>query len=131
MVKKLQTNGRRKKAVVRLRIEDGTGLFYINNLPCDKYVKDEVLFLKIREPFIISNMENKYNIKVSVFGGGMSSQVEAIRQSIARALSNKNEKIKKLFQLYDKTLLVSDTRQKETYKPNNSKARAKRQKSYR
>ena len=131
MVKKLQTNGRRKKAVVRLSIEDGTGLFYINNLPCDKYVKDEILFLKIREPFIISNMENKYNIKVSVFGGGINSQVEAIRQAIARALSNKNEKIKKLFQLYDKTLLVSDTRQKEAYKPNNSKARAKRQKSYR
>ena len=59
------------------------------------------------------------------------SQAEASRLAIARALSQLQPSLKKVFLSYDRHLLVPDVRFKETYKPNDSKARAKRQKSYR
>ena len=133
MVKKILTVGKRKRSNVRLNIENGSGKFYINNRSAQTYVQDEILYLKLIEPLIISDMKEKFDISIKVFGGGVSSQIDAMRQALARAIieTTKDSKLKKLFQLYDKTLLVSDTRRKEAYKPNNSKARAKRQKSYR
>ena len=75
----------------------------------------------------------KVDINVRVSGGGYSSQADAIRLGIARALveSTKSSALKETFLKYDRHLLVADTRRKEMCKPNDSKARAKRQKSYR
>ena len=70
---------------------------------------------------------------VRVAGGGFMAQAEAIRLAIARGLvqSQKGEALKEAFLKYDRHLLVADTRRKEMCKPNDSKARKKRQKSYR
>lgn len=128
----IQTTGKRKTSVARVTLNKGTGVFRINNEDFDSYVGSEVAALKVREPLIISGLDGKYDLKVSVFGGGVTSQVEAIRQAIARALVEiSGEELRKTFLEYDRALLVTDTRFKEMKKPNNSSARAKRQKSYR
>ena len=74
---------------------------------------------------------NKVNIIVRVNGGGWQGQTEAARLAIARALVEFNKKLKKPFLDYDRHLLIADVRFKETRKPNDSKARSARQKSYR
>lgn len=129
----VQATGKRKTSVARATLKKGKGAFYINNQPFDQYVTNEQLRLKVREPLILSDNEGKFDVKISIFGGGQNSQVDAIRQAIAKALvviTGKDD-LKKMFQEYDRTLLVADTRFKEMKKPNNSHARAKRQKSYR
>ena len=125
--------GKRKTAVARASIQTGKGSIMINNEVADSYLGNDLLLLKIKEPLVIAEAENKYNIKVNVFGGGQSSQVDAIRQAIARSLVEitGDEELKDRFVKYDRSMIVTDTRFKETNKPNNSKARAKRQKSYR
>jgi len=125
--------GRRKTAVARANLVKGKGSIMINNQTAESYINNDLLTLKIKEPLIIAEAENKYDIKVNVFGGGQSSQIDAIRQAIARALVEiaGDEELRDKFVKYDRSMIVSDTRFKETNKPNSSKARAKRQKSYR
>jgi small subunit ribosomal protein S9 len=129
----VHTSGFRKTSVARATVVKGTGSLFINNQTPEEFNNNALYQLKIREPLIISGLEGKYDIKVNVFGGGQSSQIDAIRQAIARALVEitGSEDLKKTFTEYDRSLLVADTRFKETKKPNNSHARAKRQKSYR
>jgi len=74
-----------------------------------------------------------FDIFINVAGGGPESQIEASRLAIAKAILafTKNVELRKTFLNYDRSLLIADVRRKEQYKPNDSKARAKRQKSYR
>ena len=125
-------SGKRKTAIARVVLSKGKGSFIINNEDFDSYVSNEVLKLKVKEPLILADVEGKFDIKANVTGGGQNSQIDAIRQAIARALVEFfGDDLKKRFLEYDRSLIVSDTRFKEMNKPNNSKARAKRQKSYR
>ena len=128
-----QATGKRKTSVARATITKGKGALYINNESLETYVSNDLSRLKVTEPLIISELSGKYDIKVNVFGGGVSSQVDAIRQAIAKALVEitGSDELKKTFIDYDRSLIVADTRFKEMKKPNNSHARAKRQKSYR
>jgi len=92
--------------------------------------------LKIEEPLrIAENILGKLNfdVAINVRGGGEKSQVEASRLALARAIVEftKNKKLEKAFLDYDRALLVADVRRKEAYKPGDSKARRKRQTSYR
>jgi len=88
--------------------------------------------LKLREPLILSgNIAQEVNININVKGGGIMSQTDAARLALARALVKYNKKLEKVFSEYDRHLLIADVRRKEPCKPNISKARAKRQKSYR
>ena len=127
------TVGRRKTSVARSTMKKGSGVIMINNQTAEEYINNNLLVLKAKEPLIIADVTSKYDFKISVFGGGQSSQVDSIRQAIARALveASGNDDLKKKFLEYDRSLLVTDTRFKEMKKPNNSSARAKRQKSYR
>ena len=74
-----------------------------------------------------------FDISLNVTGGGLQSQIEASRLAIAKALVQftKSHELRKAFLTYDRNLLIADTRRKEPRKPGDSKARAKRQKSYR
>lgn len=128
----IQATGKRKTSVARVSLKKGKGVFRINNEDFDSYVGSEMLALKVKEPLLISELDGKFDLKVSVFGGGVQSQVEAIRQAIARALVEvSGEELRKTFIEYDRSMLITDTRFKEMKKPNNSSARSKRQKSYR
>ncbi len=127
-------SGKRKTAVAKLRFKDGDGKIFYNGL-----LSSELnLFhkLALAEPIrifeqIIGPVKNDFTIRT--LGGGKESQIQAARLTIARALLhlNPSEELKKAFITYDRNILVEDSRRKEARKPGDSKARAKRQKSYR
>jgi len=129
----VQQTGKRKTAVARASVMKGKGMIRINNEDLESYFTNTMSQLKVKEPLLISDSLGKYDVKISVFGGGVSAQTDAIRQAIAKALVELtgSEDLKKTFVDYDRSLIVADTRFKEMKKPNNSSARAKRQKSYR
>jgi small subunit ribosomal protein S9 len=131
---KVTVSGKRKTAIAKATINKGNGIILINKITVDNL--DFFKKLTINEPIEISRKilgDFKFDISVNVKGGGTESQIEASRLAIARALVEftKNEELKKAFIDYDKNLLVADTRRKEPNKPGDSKARSKRQKSFR
>ncbi|MBD3313222.1 30S ribosomal protein S9 [Candidatus Woesearchaeota archaeon] len=131
--KTVHTSGKRKRAVARATLEKGKGNVKVNDIALDVY-EPKLARLKIMEPLIIAgDLAKEVNIKVTVNGGGMMSGAEAAKLAVARALveySGKSD-LKDRFVDYDRTMMVADVRYKEARKPNISKARAKRQKSYR
>jgi small subunit ribosomal protein S9 len=131
---KIMVAGKRKTAVAKALIQEGKGKITINNAPYENMT--EFKKLMIQEPVEIAKevLGNfNFDIKVNVKGGGQQSQIEAARLAIGKALVNftKSAELRKAFLKYDRNLLIADVRRKETYKPNDSKARKKRQKSYR
>ncbi|HDP73623.1 MAG TPA: 30S ribosomal protein S9 [Candidatus Woesearchaeota archaeon] len=132
-MKPIHVSGRRKRAISRATLTQGKGDVRINGKALDIYFS-EVYALKVKEPLILADeVAGKVDISVNVFGGGVNAQAEAARLAIARALveCSKDKSLKERFAEYDRHLLVADTRYKEARKPNRSKARAKRQTSYR
>ncbi|MBS3151956.1 30S ribosomal protein S9 [Candidatus Woesearchaeota archaeon] len=132
MVKKIiQTIGKRKSAIAKATLSAGKGVVRINHQLLDS-IKPELLKQRLMEPLLLSDDNwQKVDINVIVNGGGVQGQTEAARLAIARALVEFNKKLKKPFLDYDRHLLIADVRFKETRKPNDSKARSARQKSYR
>lgn len=133
-MEKKVTSGKRKTSIAKAVITGGTGKVTINKMDFQKLNNFDVL--KIKEPLMISeNVLGKpnFNVEISVKGGGEKSQIEACRLALARAVVefSKSKELEKAFLDYDRNLLVADTRRKEAYKPGDSKARAKRQTSYR
>jgi small subunit ribosomal protein S9 len=133
--KNITASGKRKTAIAKALIKEGTGKITINNIP---YENLPSMFhrLMIREPLDIAKGilgELKVDIRVTISGGGNESQIEAARLAIAKAIFQytKSADLKKAYVEYDRNMLVADTRRKEPYKPGDSKARSKRQKSYR
>lgn len=128
------TVGKRKKAIARANIVSGKGLLKINGASIDVF-QPELMRMLLKEPIVLAgDLLKKVDIKVNVRGGGIIGQAQAARTAIAQALVkfSKDDDLKKRFAEYDKTLLVSDVRQREPRKPfGHGKARAKRQKSYR
>ena len=129
-------SGMRKRSVARATIRPGTGIVRINQKPIELF--DRFHKLSLTEPLMIAkkilgDKMKEIDINVNVRGGGVESQIEASRLAIARALVlfAKNPDLKTAFLNYDRMLLVADIRHKEMYKPGDSKARRKRQKSYR
>lgn len=130
--KVIHTSGKRKRSVARLTLVQGQGLVRINGKMLDAF-EPKLARMKIQEPLIlVGDLASKVSIDINVFGGGVMSQVEAARQAMGKALSELGgEKVRRMLIQYDRSFLVADTRYKEQCKPNDSKARAKRQKSYR
>lgn len=134
MEKAVHKAGKRKKSVARATLYPGSGRIRINSKLIDFY-QPEMAKLRIQEPLILAgDVSKKVDIDVKVFGGGWSSQADAVRLAIARALVDytKSADLEKRYLAYDRGLLVADTRRKEQKKPNtHSNARSRRQKSYR
>ncbi len=130
--KSIVVSGKRKTAIARATLNQGTGKVKINNVPLDLYVP-KVYKMRIEEPLILAgDVRNNVDISVNVNGGGSMSQSDASRTAIARALATHDPKLKPRFLNYDRHLLVADVRLKETHKPNrHGSARSKKQKSYR
>jgi small subunit ribosomal protein S9 len=130
-MKAIHKNGKRKTSIAKATMKEGKGIIRINSTLLENHTP-EIARMKIMEPLILAgDQSKKVNINVNVQGGGWSSQADASRLAIARCLLEANKTLKKKFLDYDRHLLVADTRRKEMCKPNDSKARAKRQKSYR
>lgn len=130
--KTINVHGKRKRAVARAALKPGKGNLKVNNIEIDVY-EPRIYGLKIREPLLLAGeIARQVDIEVIVVGGGVSSQADAARLAIAKALVEYSPKLKKIFLDYDRQLLVADVRRKEVSKPNrHGQARAKRQKSYR
>jgi len=133
MARAVNVSGTRKKAVARATLKEGKGKVRINNTDLSKF-SNALARAKINEALTLAGtIHSKVDISINVFGGGWQAQADAIRLAIARGLVefSKDKKLKDTYLEYDRHLLVADVRRNEPHKPNNSKPRAKRQKSYR
>jgi len=129
----INTSGKRKAAVARATVSEGTGQVRINKVPLEIY-SPELARLKIMEPLALAkDKASLVDITVNVKGGGIMGQAEASRTAIAKGLVEffKDEDLERLFKQYDRSLLISDPRRKLPKKPLGRGARKKRQKSYR
>lgn len=131
MKKIINTKGKRKRAIARATLVPGKGKIKINGQYLQNY-STNYMRMRIAEPLTLAGeTAQNVDIEVNVIGGGVNGQADASRLAIARALVEFAPSLKNVFTEYDRLLLVADVRRKETRKPNDSKARAKRQKSYR
>jgi len=84
--KPIQTVGRRKQAIVRVRLSPGTGQFKLNGRTLEQYFPNKVHQQAIREPFVTLEKGEAYDVVALLKGGGISGQAGALRLGIARAL---------------------------------------------
>ncbi len=130
----LLTSGKRKTAIARATVKEGSGRIRINSVPLEVY-GNEITRYKVMEPILLAgeNAISKIDIDVKVRGGGFMSQADAVRTAIAKALVEwrKDEALRAKFLDYDRTLLAGDPRRTEPKKFGGRSARAKKQKSYR
>jgi small subunit ribosomal protein S9 len=84
--KPVQTVGRRKEAIVRVRLVPGTGQFKLNGRTIEEYFPNKVHQQLIREPFVTLEKVEQYDVLASLKGGGITGQAGALRLAIARAL---------------------------------------------
>jgi len=89
----------------------GTGSILINDRPAEEYSTWRTWHLELLEPFTVTQTEGQYNVWATVKGGGLHSQVEAVRHGIARALTRAHPEFRKV--LRDAGLLTRDPRMKE------------------
>ena len=113
--------GRRKSSVARVYITPGTGKVTINKKDMDDYFGLETLKILVRQPLEVTGTTDKYDIKVTVRGGGFTGQAGAIRHGIARALNKADEDFRPA--LKKAGFLTRDSREKERKKYGLKKAR--------
>jgi small subunit ribosomal protein S9 len=127
-------SGKRKTAVAKLKYKNGSGNVFYNGLSSAELNLFHKLALS--EPLRIYEKElgkPAWDFFIKTSGGGKEAQIQAARLAIAKALVylTSSDVLKKAYISYDRNMLVPDSRRKEARKPGDSKARAKRQKSYR
>ena len=113
--------GRRKEAVVRVRLVPGTGEFKLNGRTLDNYFPNKVHQQLIREPFVILEKAEQYDVVGILKGGGVSGQAGAVRLGIARALTESDAEARP--PLKKAGFLTRDARIKERKKYGLKKAR--------
>ena len=117
--------GRRKTAVARAYVAKGKGKITINKRELTNYFTTGTLQYKVMQPLVLTDNEKNYDIKVNVFGGGITGQAEAIRLAITRALVFINEDYRTVLKPHG--LLTRDPRMVERKKFGQKKARKKYQ----
>ena len=113
--------GRRKSAVARIFVTEGTGKITINKKDLQDYFPSSILQYVVKQPLSTLNVLEKYDIKVNLDGGGYTGQSQALRLAIARALVKINADDKKA--LRAEGFLTRDAREVERKKPGQPKAR--------
>ncbi len=113
--------GRRKTATARVYFKPGTGEFLVNNKPVDDYFTLDFHRAAAVFPLQLTQMNGKYDIKVTVAGGGQSGQAEAIQMGVARGIDALNEDLHSI--LKSNGLLTRDDRMVERKKYGQPKAR--------
>ncbi|MAV00848.1 MAG: 30S ribosomal protein S9 [Flavobacteriaceae bacterium] len=115
--------GRRKTAVARIYLKKGKGNITVNNKDYKNYFPTLTLQYKINQPFTLTNNEKTFDTSITVYGGGATGQVEAIRLGLSRALCEVDEKNREI--LKPEGLLTRDPRMVERKKFGQKKARKK------
>ncbi len=129
----VNTSGKRKTAIARASVKEGTGKVTVNKVPLEIFTP-ELARLKIEEPLgLVPEKAAKVDIAIIVNGGGVMGQAAAARTAVAKGLVDfyKDEELEAVFRTYDRTLMVNDDRRKLPKNPLGHGARAKKQKSYR
>ena len=117
--------GRRKAAVARVYVKEGSGVITINKRPLEVYFPSSILQFIVKQPLNVLQAAEKYDIKVTLGGGGYKGQAEALRLAIARALVKINPEDKPA--LRAEGFMTRDPRAVERKKPGQPKARKRSQ----
>lgn len=113
--------GRRKSAVARVFVSEGTGKITINKRDLTDYFPSPILQYVVKQPLEALDAVEKYDIKLNIFGGGYTGQSQAARLAIARALVKINAEDKSV--LRKQGFVTRDSREVERKKPGQPKAR--------
>jgi small subunit ribosomal protein S9 len=117
------STGKRKTSVARTWLTPGSGEIIVNNKPIDEYFKIESLKGMVKQPLILTNLLESFDVKSRVVGGGISGQAGAIRHGITRALILANPDLRKA--LKKAGFVRRDARVKERKKYGQKGARAR------
>ena len=117
----VQSTGRRKQAVARVRIRPGSGKIVVNGRPIEAYFPSETHRMVLSEPLSATSTDEVYDVDATIFGGGVSGQAGALRLGIARALVELDPEVR--VTLKRAGLLTRDAREKESKKYGLKKAR--------
>jgi small subunit ribosomal protein S9 len=117
----VQTTGRRKEAVARVRLRPGSGVILVNRRPLDEYFPTATHRMVVTEPLRLANLEEVYDVDATIDGGGVTGQAGALRMGIARALVSVDDELRP--SLKRAGLLTRDARVKESKKYGLKKAR--------
>ncbi|WP_299432503.1 30S ribosomal protein S9 [uncultured Aquimarina sp.] len=115
--------GRRKTAVARVYLKEGSGKVTINKKDLNDYFPTATLQYKVNQPFALTDNEEKFDVTVNVYGGGITGQAEAIRLAISRAMCELDPENRAA--LKPEGLLTRDPRMVERKKFGQKKARKK------
>jgi len=115
--------GRRKTAVARIYLSDGKGKITINSKDLKDYFPTATLQYKVNQPFALTDTVGNYDVKVNVYGGGITGQAEAIRLALSRAMCEIDAENR--LTLKPEGLLTRDPRMVERKKFGQKKARKK------
>ena len=120
-MEKVNAIGRRKAAVARVYLTEGTGKLEIDKRPLEVYFPSSILQYIVKQPMLLLGVADKYDIKAHLDGGGYHGQAEALRLAIARALVKVNPEDKSA--LRKEGFMTRDAREVERKKPGQPKAR--------
>jgi len=129
MGKVITATGRRKRSIAQVRMTSGSGKITVNGVDVNEYMPFATLVMDLRQPLVVTNNENTFDIDVTVKGGGFSGQTGAIRLGITRALlaydaetdQTREDSYRKI--LKTEGFVTRDSRIKERKKPGLKKAR--------
>ncbi len=115
--------GRRKTAVARVYLSEGNGKITVNKKEMNTYFPTGTLQYKVMQPLVLTENAENFDVKVNVYGGGITGQAEAIRLAISRAMCELNDENRGI--LKPEGLLTRDPRMVERKKFGQKKARKK------
>lgn len=115
--------GRRKTAVARVYVSEGKGDITVNKRKLEDYFSTATLQYKVKQPFTLTETDGNYDVKVNVYGGGITGQAEAVRLALSRAMCEINEENRSV--LKPEGLMTRDPRMVERKKFGQKKARKK------
>jgi small subunit ribosomal protein S9 len=121
----IQATGKRKSAIARVVVRRGEGAFQVNNHPLDEYFPRQYLQTLARSPLVTTGYESSIDVAVRVHGGGIAGQAAAVRQGVAKALTEIDSELRP--ELKRRGLLTRDARKKERRKAGLKKARKRPQ----
>ena len=119
----VNTVGRRKAAVARVYVKPGNGQITINQRALEVYFPLNILQYEVKQPLLVTNTLEQYDVTINLDGGGIKGQAEAARMGIARALCQVDAEFRSV--LKKNGFLTRDSREVERKKPGQPGARRK------
>ena len=119
----VNTVGRRKAAVARVFVKPGTGKITINHKELEVYFPLHILQYEVKQPLMVTNTLENYDVMINLVGGGIKGQAEAARMGIARALCQIDAEMRPVLKMNG--FLMRDSREVERKKPGQPGARRK------